>query len=165
MGWSGWSSWTCIAVTTVFFTTMGSQVTEHLTADGMSQVQAEQDADAIANSAGAAIGGLAGQPQTQPIAEVGKVALTDGIEIGGYLAAGFVLLGLVATAIDQHGVSWCPAPFRTRSTEEVFESLTSDRDGAIVALLVSSGTHQDHNDGQPTSLVLLPSLPSWPWNC
>lgn len=86
-------------LTTVFFTTLGSQVTEHLTADGMSQVRAEQYADAITNSAGAAIEGFAAQPQTQPIAEVGKIAMTDGIELGGYLAAGFVLLGLIATAM------------------------------------------------------------------
>ncbi|WP_249359213.1 MFS transporter [Nocardia cyriacigeorgica] len=86
-------------LTTVFFTTLGSQITEHLTADGMSSVQAEEHADTITNSAGAAIEGYAAQPQTQPIAEIGQVAMTDGIELGGYLAAGFVLLGLIATAM------------------------------------------------------------------
>ncbi|MFE3446017.1 MFS transporter [Nocardia sp. NPDC059180] len=86
-------------LTTVFFTTLGSQVTDRLTADGMDTTQAEQHAHTITDSAGAAIEGYAAQPQTQPIADAGRLAMTDGIELGGYLAAGFVLLGLVATAL------------------------------------------------------------------
>lgn len=86
-------------LTTVFFTTLGSQVTDRLTADGMPATQAEQHAHTITDSAGAAIEGYAAQPQTQPVADAGRVAMTDGIELGGYLAAGFILLGLVATAL------------------------------------------------------------------
>ncbi|WP_328393575.1 MFS transporter [Nocardia sp. NBC_00416] len=86
-------------LTTVFFTTLGSQVTEHLTADGMPTVRAEQNAHAITDSAGASIEGFAAQPQTAPIAEAGRIAMTNGIELGGYLAAGFILLGLIATAL------------------------------------------------------------------
>ncbi|MBF6178339.1 MFS transporter [Nocardia otitidiscaviarum] len=86
-------------LTTVFFTTLGSQVTDHLTADGIPTVQAEMHAHVITNSAGAAIEGYAAQPQTEPIAEAGRTAMTDGIELGGYLAAGFVLLALIATTL------------------------------------------------------------------
>lgn len=86
-------------LTTVFFTTLGSQVTDRLAADGMATTQAEQHAHTITHSAGAAIEGYAAQQQTQPIADAGRVAMTDGIELGGYLAAGFILLGLVATAL------------------------------------------------------------------
>ncbi|QLY34279.1 MFS transporter [Nocardia huaxiensis] len=86
-------------LTTVFFTALGSQVTDRLTADGMATVQAEQHAHAITDSAGAAIEGYAAQPQTEQIAEVGRTAMTAGVELGGYLAAGFVLLGLIATAL------------------------------------------------------------------
>ncbi|MEV6071065.1 MFS transporter [Nocardia sp. NPDC052001] len=86
-------------LTTVFFTTLSSQVTDHLEADGVPAAQAEQHAHAITNSAGAAIEGFAAQPQTQSIADAGRTAMTDGIHLGGYLAAGFVLLGLIATAL------------------------------------------------------------------
>ncbi|MEU4312411.1 MFS transporter [Nocardia sp. NPDC024068] len=86
-------------LTTVFFTTLGSQVTDRLTADGMDTVRAEQHAHTITDSAGAAIEGYAAQPQTRPIADAGRAAMTDGIELGGYLAAGFILLGLVATVL------------------------------------------------------------------
>ncbi|WP_040829721.1 hypothetical protein [Nocardia jiangxiensis] len=75
------------------------KVAAHLTADGMSIIQAEQHAHAITNSAGAAIEGYAAQPQTVPIAQAGRAAMTNGIELGGYLAAGFILLGLIATAL------------------------------------------------------------------
>ncbi|WP_223885085.1 MFS transporter [Nocardia colli] len=86
-------------LTTVFFTTLGSRVTDHLTADGVPSAQAEQYAHAITDSAGAAIEGFAAQPPTQPIADAGRTAMTDGIQLGGYLAAAFVLLGLLATAL------------------------------------------------------------------
>ncbi len=33
------------------------------------------------------------------IAEAGRTAMTDGIHLGGYLAAGFVPLGLLATTL------------------------------------------------------------------
>lgn len=86
-------------LTTVFFTTLSSQVTDHLTADGVSTAQADQYAHAITDSAGAAIEGFATQPQTQAVADAGQVAMTDGITLGGYLAAGFILVGLIATAL------------------------------------------------------------------
>ncbi|GAA0997283.1 DHA2 family efflux MFS transporter permease subunit [Nocardiopsis tropica] len=86
-------------LTTVFFTTLATQVTDRLTAEGVAAPQAEQYAHVITDSAGAAIVGLQADPQTVPVAEAGRLAMTDGIEWGAYLAAGFILLGLVATAL------------------------------------------------------------------
>lgn len=86
-------------LTTAFFTTLGSQVTDRLTADGVATIDAERHAQTITASAGAAIRGYAAQPDTAPIAAAGRTAMTDAVELGGYLAAGFVLLGLVATVL------------------------------------------------------------------
>ncbi|MFC6012921.1 DHA2 family efflux MFS transporter permease subunit [Nocardia lasii] len=86
-------------LTTVFFTTLSSKVDTDLTATGMPPAQAQQYANVITGSAGAAIDGFAAQPETQQIATAGRTAMTTGINLGAYLAAGFVLLGLVATAL------------------------------------------------------------------
>ena len=86
-------------LTTVFFTTLSSKVDDDLTATGMPAAQAQQYAHVITGSAGAAIEGFAAQPETQQIATSGRSAMTSGIHLGAYLAAGFVLLGLVATAL------------------------------------------------------------------
>lgn len=86
-------------LTTVFFTTLGSRVEDQLTADGMDYGLAQRSSHAITDSAGAAIEGFAGNPHTAQIAEAGRSAMTDGIMLGGYLAAGFVLLGLIASAL------------------------------------------------------------------
>ncbi|MEV6213765.1 DHA2 family efflux MFS transporter permease subunit [Nocardia sp. NPDC051833] len=86
-------------LTTVFFTTLSAQIDDDLTAAGLPQAQAQQYAHAVTSSAGAAIEGFAAHPETQQVAEAGRTAMTDGITLGGYLAAGFVLLGLIATAL------------------------------------------------------------------
>ncbi|MFD6273483.1 DHA2 family efflux MFS transporter permease subunit [Nocardia asteroides] len=86
-------------LTTVFFTTLSAQVDDDLTAAGLPPAQAQQYAHAVTSSAGAAIEGFADRPETREIAEAGRTAMTDGITLGGYLAAGFVLLGLIATAL------------------------------------------------------------------
>ncbi|MEV0684248.1 MFS transporter [Nocardia sp. NPDC050378] len=86
-------------LTTVFFTTLTAEVDNDLTATGMPAAQSAQYAHAITGSAGAAIEGFAAQPDTQQVADAGRTAMTSGVHIGAYLAAGFVLLGLVATAL------------------------------------------------------------------
>ncbi|WP_181698410.1 MFS transporter [Nocardia sp. GTS18] len=86
-------------LTTVFFTTLSARVDDDLTATGVPAAEARQYAHAVTGSAGAAIEGFAAQPDTQQVAEVGRTAMTSGVHTGAYLAAGFVLLGLVATAL------------------------------------------------------------------
>ncbi|GEE00120.1 MFS transporter [Gordonia spumicola] len=86
-------------LTTVFFTTLGSRVSDQLASDGMDVADAGRNADTITASAGAAIEGFAARPGTAAIADAGRTAMTDGIMISGYIAAGFVLLGLVASLL------------------------------------------------------------------
>ncbi|MEV4151368.1 DHA2 family efflux MFS transporter permease subunit [Nocardia salmonicida] len=107
-------------LTTIFFTTLSSNVDDDLTAAGTPPAQAQQYAHAITGSAGAAIEGFAAQPDTQEVATVGRSAMTAGVNLGAYLAAGFVLLGLVATAL---------IPSRTGRDDE---SATSTTQPALV---------------------------------
>lgn len=86
-------------LTTIFFTTLSSNVEGDLSAAGTPPAQAQQYADAITGSAGAAIEGFAAQPDTQAVAGVGRSAMTAGVTLGAYSAAVFVLLGLVATCL------------------------------------------------------------------
>ncbi|GAA3726915.1 MFS transporter [Gordonia hankookensis] len=86
-------------LTTAFFTTLSSRVDDQLTAAGVAPPHTEQLTRAITDSAGAAIEGLAADPRTAQIADTARTAMTDGLTLGGYLAAGFVLLGLIASAL------------------------------------------------------------------
>jgi len=82
-------------LTTTFFTTLGSRLRDSLAG--------AQDADAltrsVTDSAGGAIAGYAGQPETEFVADAARAAMTHGITLGGYIAAGFVVIGLIATAL------------------------------------------------------------------
>lgn len=86
-------------LTTVFFTTLGSRLSERLDGTGLTGAQAEKFTGAVTDSAGAAIGPLASHPQTAFVADAARSAMTEGINYGGCVAAGFVVLGLVATAL------------------------------------------------------------------
>lgn len=54
---------------------------------------------AVVGSAGAAIDGLAANPATAGVADAARDALAHGISLGSYLAAAFLVAGLVATAL------------------------------------------------------------------
>ena len=97
-------------LTTVFFSTLNSTLNNDLTESGVDQAQADQLTRAVTDSAGAAIDSLAGSPSTAFVADAAQSAMTHGITLGGYLAAGFVVVGLIATALIPNK----PAP----STEE-----------------------------------------------
>ncbi|HET6856834.1 MAG TPA: DHA2 family efflux MFS transporter permease subunit [Streptomyces sp.] len=86
-------------LTTVFFTTLGARLGERLGDAGLSAAQADRFTHAVTDSAGAAIGPLAAHPQTASVAEAARTAMTEGITLGSYVAAGFVVLGLIATAL------------------------------------------------------------------
>ncbi|MET9486252.1 MFS transporter [Nocardia sp. NPDC006630] len=111
-------------LTTVFFTTLSSQVTDHLTDSGVSRVQASEYAHTITDTAGAAIEGFAAQPHTEAIAEAGRTAMTNGITLGGYLAATFVLLGLLATALIPRQLSSPEATVESSSETHHQNSVT-----------------------------------------
>ncbi|MFJ9884503.1 DHA2 family efflux MFS transporter permease subunit [Streptomyces sp. NPDC091287] len=85
------------ALTTVFFTTLSTRLNDRLTESGLPAGEAGQLTGAVTDSAGAAIGPLAANPQTVSVADAARAAMTDGVVLGGYVAAGFVLLGLIAS--------------------------------------------------------------------
>ncbi|MEU3738498.1 DHA2 family efflux MFS transporter permease subunit [Streptomyces sp. NPDC032198] len=85
------------ALTTVFFTTLSTNLRDRLGDAGVPAGQADRLTGAVTDSAGAAIGPLADRPETASVADAARAAMTDGVALGGYVAAGFVVLGLVAT--------------------------------------------------------------------
>ncbi|MGW7091750.1 DHA2 family efflux MFS transporter permease subunit [Streptomyces sp. NPDC054874] len=85
------------ALTTVFFTTLSTRLNDRLTESGLPTGEAGRLTGAVTDSAGAAIGPLAANPQTVSVADAARAAMTDGVVLGGYVAAGFVLLGLIAS--------------------------------------------------------------------
>jgi EmrB/QacA subfamily drug resistance transporter len=86
-------------LTTLFFTTLGNKLDDRLAGLGLPAARAEELTHAVTDSAGAAIGPLAQHPGTAPVAEAARWAMTEGITLGGYVAAGFLVLGLLATAL------------------------------------------------------------------
>ncbi|MFE6158605.1 DHA2 family efflux MFS transporter permease subunit [Streptomyces sp. NPDC056486] len=85
------------ALTTVYFTTLSTNLRDRLSDAGLSGEQADRLTSAVTDSAGAAIGPLADRPETASVADAARSAMTDGVALGGYVAAGFVVLGLIAT--------------------------------------------------------------------
>lgn len=87
------------ALTTVFFSSLGGIVHDKLVAAGLPGVEATKLSAAITDSAGAAIAPLASNPQTVFVADVAREAMTQAIAIGAYLAAAFLVVGVVATLL------------------------------------------------------------------
>jgi hypothetical protein len=70
----------------------------------------------VTKSAGAAIDALAAHPQTTFVADAARAAMTHAITLGGYLAAGFLLIGLAATALIPSAPLTEIAPTRPSTT-------------------------------------------------
>ncbi|MFF3063513.1 MFS transporter [Oerskovia sp. NPDC057915] len=87
------------ALTTVFFSVLSSDLRARLTEAGASADQVVAWGDAVTDSAGAAIAPLAADPATAFVADAAREAMTHGLALGSYLAAGFLVLGVVATAL------------------------------------------------------------------
>ncbi|MBU2667431.1 DHA2 family efflux MFS transporter permease subunit [Actinoplanes bogorensis] len=87
-------------LTTVFFSTLGHQVKDTLTTAGqLPAAQIDGYASAVTDSAGAVIAPLAANPATASVAEAARNAMADGIALGAFIAAGLLLLGLLATLL------------------------------------------------------------------
>jgi EmrB/QacA subfamily drug resistance transporter len=86
-------------LTTTFFSVLGSRLSGELATSGVPAGQADQLTRAVVGSAGAAIDGLAAQPQTAAVADAARAAMAHGVSLGSYLAAAFLLAGLVATLL------------------------------------------------------------------
>ncbi|QGN45450.1 DHA2 family efflux MFS transporter permease subunit [Micromonospora sp. WMMD558] len=84
---------------TVLFAGLGGTLGDRLAGQpGVDPAQREQIVAAVRESAGAAIGGLAADPRTAPIAQEAKAALSDATRYAAFCAAGFLLIGLLACA-------------------------------------------------------------------
>lgn len=90
-------------LTTIFFSVLGTRLGAELTATGVPADRADELTRAVVGSAGAAIDGLAAQPQTVAIADAARAAMAHGISVGSYLAAGFLAAGLLATLLISPG--------------------------------------------------------------
>ena len=86
-------------LTTTFFSVLGTRLGGALEASGMPASQSGDLTRAVVGSAGAAIDGLAAQPQTVAVAEAAREAMAHGVSFGSYLAAAFLLAGLFATLL------------------------------------------------------------------
>jgi EmrB/QacA subfamily drug resistance transporter len=84
-------------LTTTFFSVVNSRLNAALVALGVPGKQAGGLTHAVVRSAGAAIDGLAAHPQTASVAGAARESMAHAVSVGGYLAAGFLLAGLVAT--------------------------------------------------------------------
>jgi EmrB/QacA subfamily drug resistance transporter len=82
---------------TVLFATLGARYDTALTDLGVPEAQRVQLVDAVKDSAGAAIPGLAANPGTAAVAEPARVAFTDASRVAALTAAGFLVTGLVAS--------------------------------------------------------------------
>lgn len=91
------------ALTTVFFSTIHSKMQNILAGTGIPTGTVDKFADAVTSSGGAAITSLAKDPATAPVADAARDAMTHGLTIGAYLAAAFLVLGLIATFRIPHG--------------------------------------------------------------
>ncbi|MFJ3391623.1 MFS transporter [Leifsonia aquatica] len=87
------------ALTTVFFSSLGGILHGKLTDAGLTGAEATKLSTAVTDSAGAVIEPLASNPQTVFAADAAREAMTQAIAIGSYLAAGFLIVGVIATLL------------------------------------------------------------------
>ncbi|BBY97582.1 DHA2 family efflux MFS transporter permease subunit [Mycolicibacterium fallax] len=96
-------------ITTTFFSVLQSMLSRNLGPVPGSETFTR----AVTDSAGAAIGGLGANPQTAFVADAARDAMTHGITVVGYFAAGILLAGLAATAFIRVGAG-SPGAARSR---------------------------------------------------
>ncbi len=82
---------------TVLFTTTATALATRLDDRGIPADQRDQVVSAVVDSAGGAIAGLEQSPETAPLADDAKAALSDGTKWASITAAGFLAFGLLAT--------------------------------------------------------------------
>ena len=82
---------------TVLFVSAGNALGDRLTEQGLPTAAADQLVNVVVDSAGGAIGQLAAAPDTAAVADAAKVAFSNGTSVAAYVAAGFLVIGLLAT--------------------------------------------------------------------
>ncbi|AEV84843.1 multidrug MFS transporter [Actinoplanes sp. SE50] len=83
---------------TILFSTLAGHLSSALDDRGVPAQQRSAVVAAVKDSAGAAIPGLAGDPRTAPLAADAKQALSTATRWTAFTAAGFLLIGLLASA-------------------------------------------------------------------
>ncbi|WP_371623503.1 MFS transporter [Streptomyces sp. NBC_01116] len=111
-------------LTTLFFSTLASGMTDRLTRDGVPVDEAERLGGVVTDSAGSVIGALASEPRTASAAEAAREAMAVGVQVSGYVCAGLLLLALAATLFMSSRKPGTPTTPRTRKTRK--ERGTSD---------------------------------------
>ncbi|MGX5694226.1 DHA2 family efflux MFS transporter permease subunit [Dermacoccus abyssi] len=84
-------------LTTTFFSVLASSTVDRMRAAGSTSEAADGISNAISNSAGAALPGLANNPATAGAAQAGREAMTHAVQINSYTCAALLFLGLLAT--------------------------------------------------------------------
>ena len=82
---------------TVLFTITGSQLQSKLADSGLPPTAQTQIVDAVVESAGGAIPGLATNPATAAVAPIAEQAFSDATRAAAFTASGFLVLGLLAS--------------------------------------------------------------------
>ncbi len=82
---------------TVLFTSTAGILAASLDDQGVPSAQRDQVVSSVVDSAGAAISGLAANPETADAADAAREAFSDGTRYAAWTAAGFLALGLLAT--------------------------------------------------------------------
>lgn len=103
-------------LTTVFFSSLSSNIRDRLVDAGLSAGQASEFGDAVTDSAGSAIHPLAANPDTAFVADAAREAMTHSLALGSYLAAGFLVLGVITTLLIPNTQKTRSAP--TESADE-----------------------------------------------
>ena len=82
---------------TVLFTGTAGILSSSLDDRGLPPQQRDQIVSAVVDSSGGAIAGRAANPATAPIAADAKAAFSDATRLSAFTAAGFLVVGLLAT--------------------------------------------------------------------
>ncbi|MCJ1702390.1 DHA2 family efflux MFS transporter permease subunit [Rathayibacter sp. VKM Ac-2926] len=82
---------------TILYTSTAGVLTSSLEEQGLPAAQVSSTVDAVVDSSGAAIAGLAADPGTADVARAAGVALSDGTRFAAFAAAGFLAVGFAAT--------------------------------------------------------------------
>ncbi len=106
-------------LTTAFYSAVGAGVRGGLADHGVAAAQAQRLAVAVTDSAGAALAALGRALGGATVLAVGEDALASGVVVGSLIAAGFLMIGLVATLLIPavgRAPSGGPAPDDATST-------------------------------------------------
>jgi MFS family permease len=114
---------------TILFTTANTQFDGSLQDQGLPPSVRGKVVSAVVESSGAAIAGLSTNPQTHAEGLAGKDAFSNGTKYSAFAAAGFLVVGLLATlALGGGSVRTDPDGIETVAAEAGLESAGERRD-------------------------------------